>query len=317
MQADKIGRYLDIRADVNEALADGHAVVALESTIICHGMPYPQNVKTALQIETIVRENGATPATIAIINGRLKVGLAEDEIDFLGQQGKRVSKASRRDLPIIVSRAENAATTVASTMIIAKMAGICVFSTGGIGGVHRSVERTMDVSADLEELAKTNVAVVCAGVKSILDIGRTLEYLETHGVPVIGYQTDTLPAFYSRNSEFPVDRNFETVRDIASVMAAKLNMGIRGGIVIANPVPQAHALDAAEIDETIEQALSELSQSTIKGKDSTPFLLAKVAEITGGRSLAANIELVYNNAKLAAQIAAAYCLIDEHVGRPQ
>jgi len=312
MQADKIGGFLDIRTDVIEALADGHAVVALESTIICHGMPYPQNVETALQVGKIVRENGATPATIAVLDGRLKAGLAEDEIDFLGQQGTRISKASRRDLPIIVSRAENAATTVASTMIIAKMAGIRVFSTGGIGGVHRGIEKTMDVSADLEELAKTNVAVVCAGIKSILDIGRTLEYLETHGVPVIGYQTDTLPAFFSRNSDFPVDRNIETAREIAAVMEAKWNMGIQGGIVIANPVPSAHALDAAEIDETIEQALSELNQSGITGKDSTPFLLAKVADITGGRSLAANIELVYNNAKLAAQIAGTYCLLDEN-----
>lgn len=313
MPPDKINAYLDIRADVAEALTSGDAVVALESTIICHGMPYPQNVETALRVEKIVRQNGATPATIAVMKGRLKAGLSEDEIDFLGRNGKRIAKASRRDLPMIVSRAEEAATTVASTMIVAGLAGITVFSTGGIGGVHRGAEQSMDISADLEELARTNVAVVCAGVKSILDIGRTLEYLETYGVPVIGYQTDTLPAFYSRDSGFPVDCKFGSAAGIAEAMKSKWGMGINGGMVIANPLPVEHALDAAEIDSTIEQALIDLDLTDITGKDTTPFLLSRVAEITGGRSLSANIELVCNNAKLAAQIAIAFRRLEQDV----
>lgn len=306
MQPDHVSTYLDIKADVRDALADEQAVVALESTIICHGMPYPQNVETALQVEKIVREHGAIPATIAILNGRLKAGLSEDEIDYLGKEGKRVTKASRRDLPIIVSRAEDAATTVASTMIIAKMAGIDIFATGGIGGVHRGAEHTMDVSADLEELANTNVAVVCAGVKSILDISLTLEYLETHGVPVIGYRTRTLPAFYSSSSGFQVDCMLESPGDVARMLQAKWEMGVDGGVVIANPVPAEHALDAAEIDGVIDDALQEMQKNGITGKDTTPFLLAKIADKTGGRSLVANIELVYNNARLAAQIAVEY-----------
>ena len=294
---------MDIHADVADTLQRGNAVVALESTIISHGMPYPQNVETALAVEKIVRENGATPATIAILNGRLKVGLATAEIDYLGQQGQRVLKASRRDLPAVVSQNADAATTVASTMIIARMAGIDIFATGGIGGVHRGVEKTMDISADLQELAHTNVAVVCAGVKSILDIGLTLEHLETHGVPVVGYQTDVLPAFYSRDSGFPVDTNLSSAGDIASLIKTKWDMGINGGIVIANPIPKKHALDPAEINSVIDKALTDMNDKGITGKETTPFLLARVAEVTEGRSLAANIELVFNNANLAARIA--------------
>ena len=306
MPPDHVRSYLDLKPDVQDALAGKQAVVALESTIICHGMPYPQNVETALQVEKIVRENGATPATIAVLGGRLKAGLTEDEIDYLGRQGKRVTKASRRDLPFIVAQGEDAATTVASTMIIANMSNIDIFATGGIGGVHRGAEQSMDISADLEELAHTNVAVVCAGVKSILDIRLTLEYLETRGVPVIGYRTDTLPAFYTHSSGFPVDCRMENPGDVARTLRVKWEMGIDGGVVIANPVPVEHALEAEEIDGVIDAALQEMKQSGITGKDTTPFLLARIADKTGGRSLAANIELVYNNARLAAQIAVEY-----------
>ncbi|MCH7853971.1 MAG: pseudouridine-5'-phosphate glycosidase [Proteobacteria bacterium] len=306
MQPEHFSACLDMQPDVRDALANNQAVVALESTIICHGMPYPQNVETALQAEKIVRENGAIPATIAVLSGRLKAGLNGDEIDYLGKEGKRVTKASRRDLPFIVSRHEDAATTVAATMIIATMAGIKLFATGGIGGVHRGAEQSMDISADLQELAHSNVAVVCAGVKSILDIGLTLEYLETHGVPVIGYRTDTLPAFYSRSSGFPVDCMLENPGDIARMLRAKWEMGIDGGVVVANPVPTEHALDGGEIDGVIDEALQQMRQSGVTGKDTTPFLLARIAEKTGGRSLAANIELVYNNARLAAKIAVEY-----------
>ncbi len=306
MQKHSYSNLLDLLPDVGDALQEGRAVVALESTIICHGMPYPQNVETALEVEKIVRANGATPATIAILKGRLKVGLTENEIDYLGQEGQRVAKASRRDLPMAVSQQCDAATTVASTMIIANMAGIRIFATGGIGGVHRGGELTMDVSADLEELARTNVAVVCAGVKSILDIGRTLEYLETKGVPVVGYQSDTLPAFYTRSSGFPVDYTMHNPADIARALQAKWDMGIDGGMVIANPIPQEHALDPEEIDAVIAAALAEMSTGGITGKQTTPFLLSRVAEVTEGRSLAANIQLVYNNAKLAAQIASEF-----------
>jgi pseudouridine-5'-phosphate glycosidase len=314
MQPEKKHAYLDVQPAVRDALRDGEAVVALESTIICHGMPYPQNVETAFAVEKIVRDNGATPATIAVLKGRLKAGLSQDEIDYLGKQGKNIAKASRRDLPSIVSRQQDAATTVASTMIIAEMAGIQIFATGGIGGVHRGAEQSMDISADLEELARTNVAVVCAGIKSILDIGLTLEYLETKGVPVIGHQTDTLPAFYCRSSGFPVDCNLATPRDIASTVLAKWNMGIDGGLVIANPIPAEHALDAGEIDSVIDVALQAMQQQGIFGKEATPFLLSRIAETTEGRSLAANIELVFNNALLASRIAVEYSqLVKRHV----
>ena len=294
---------LDIAPEVAEALRASQPVVALESTIISHGMPYPKNVETAAAVEQTVREVGAVPATIAISGGRLKVGLSKDEIERLGELGSKVIKCSRRDLPFVLARKEDGATTVAATMIIAGMAGIRVFATGGIGGVHRGVEETMDISADLEELARTNVAVVCAGIKSVLDIGRTLEYLETVGVPVVGYQTDTLPAFYSRSSGFPVDYRVDNAADAAAAMRIKWALGLQGGLVIAVPIPQAHALDGDEIDAVIDEAIAEMQRQGITGKDTTPFLLARIAKRTGGRSLEANIQLVINNARVAARIA--------------
>jgi pseudouridine-5'-phosphate glycosidase len=295
--------FLDIAPQVADALRSGRPVVALESTIISHGMPYPRNVDTAMAVEEIIRSGGAVPATIAILDGRLKVGLNATEIQRLGKQGQAVIKCSRRDLPFVVSRRQDGATTVAATMIIAAMAGIRVFATGGIGGVHRGVEDTLDISADLEELANTNVAVICAGVKSILDIGRTLEYLETKGVPVIAYQTDTLPAFYSRDSGFAVDYRVETAAEVAAAMRAKWNMRLNGGMLVGVPIPEEHALAKDEIDEVIVKAIEEMQQQGITGKDSTPFLLASIVERTGGRSLDANIQLVFNNAAVATQIA--------------
>ena len=299
--------YLDIHPDIAAALAAGQPVVALESTIISHGMPYPQNVATALQVEAEVRAHGAVPATIAIIDGRLKAGLATDEIELLGKGGRDVVKVSRRDLPFIVAARQTGATTVASTMIIAAMAGIRVFATGGIGGVHRGAQHSFDISADLQELAQTPVTVVCAGAKSILDLGLTLEYLETHGVPVIGYQTDTLPAFFTRDSAFKVDYRLDSAAEIAAVMQAKWAMELKGGMVVANPIPQQFAMPSDKIDAAIEQALQEASDQGISGKESTPFLLARVCELTGGNSLASNIQLVLNNARLAAAIAQDYC----------
>ena len=294
---------LDFSPEVARAISSGKAVVALESTIISHGMPYPQNVETALLVEDTVRQAGAVPATIAILNGRLKAGLTSEEIEQLGKRGTDVVKCSRRDLPFIVARKQDGATTVAATMIIAAMAGIRVFATGGIGGVHRGFEETMDVSADLDELARTNVAVVCAGIKSVLDIGRTLEYLETKGVPVAGFQTDTLPAFYTRESGYPVDYRVESAAEVAAAIAAKWDMKLDGGMVIAVPVPEEHALESGEINAVIEEALAEMARLGITGKETTPFLLGRIAEKTDGRSLAANIQLVINNARIAAEIA--------------
>ena len=296
----------DKSLEVAEALASGKPVVALESTIISHGMPYPKNVETAAAVEDIVREAGAIPATIAILGGRLKVGLSADEIQHLGKQGTNVIKCSRRDLPFVTARKEDGATTVAATMIIAAMAGIRVFATGGIGGVHRGVQETMDISADLEELARTSVAVVCAGIKSVLDIGRTLEYLETKGVPVVGFGTDTLPAFYTRESGFGVDYRVDTAAEVAAAMNIKWDMGLEGGMVVAVPIPEEHALDSDEIDGVIDEAITEMQRQGITGKDTTPFLLARIAERTGGRSLEANIQLVKNNARVAAEIAVEY-----------
>ncbi|MBR0368348.1 MAG: pseudouridine-5'-phosphate glycosidase [Clostridia bacterium] len=295
--------YLDISAEVLEALQAGKPVVALESTIISHGMPYPQNVETALNVERIIRENGAVPATIAIIKGRLKAGLTPDEIEYLGKKGYDVAKASRRDLPVLIARGDDGATTVATTMIIAAMAGIKVFATGGIGGVHRGAEVTMDISADLEELAMTPVLVVCAGAKSILDLGLTLEYLETKGVPVIGYQTEELPAFYTRKSGFNVDYRLDTPEEIAAAFRAKLGMDLKGGMLVTNPIPEAYSMDPEVINKAIDDAVAEANRKGIRGKQTTPFLLAKIKDITGGDSLASNIQLVYNNARLAAQIA--------------
>jgi len=294
--------YLDINPEVKAAIEEGKGVVALESTIISHGMPYPDNVRTALEVERIVREHGAIPATIAIMQGRLKVGLTPEEIEFLGQSPK-VVKASRRDIPFILAKGLIGATTVAATMIIASLAGIKVFATGGIGGVHRGAQETFDISADLQELAKTDVAVVCAGAKSILDIGLTLEYLETQGVPVVGYQTDDFPAFYTSQSGFGVDYRVENPKELAQALKIKWDLGLKGGVVIANPIPQEYAMEPAVINQAIEAALKEADEKGIKGKENTPFLLAKVKELTGGASLNSNIHLVYNNAGVGAQIA--------------
>ena len=298
-------KYLEISKKVKKALKEGLPVIALESTIISHGMPYPQNVETALNCERIARENGAEPATIAIIGGKLCAGLTEEQVEYLGKTGHGVQKASRRDLPIIAARGQDGATTVAATMIIAAMAGIKVFATGGIGGVHRGAETTMDISADLEELAHTPVAVVCAGAKSILDLGLTLEYLETHGVPVIGYGTEELPAFYTDRSGFKVDCRMDTPEEIASALRAQRHLGFPGGMLITNPIPKEYAMEPSVINGAIDQALREAGDQGIKGKETTPFLLARVAELTGGDSLASNIQLVYNNVALAAKIAAA------------
>ncbi len=301
--------FLDIHPDVKATLNAGQAVVALESTIISHGMPYPDNVATALKVEETVREQGATPATIAIIGGRLKVGLTRDEIKHLGKTGLGIIKTSRRDLPVIMAKKMDGATTVATTMIIAAMAGVKVFATGGIGGVHRGAETSFDISADLQELAKTNVAVVCAGCKSILDIGLTLEYLETNGVPVLGYGVKTMPAFYTRGSDFQVDHQLDTPLDIAETLQAKWTAGLKGGVVIANPIPEKHSMPRDIIDTAIEQALKELDEQGVKGKESTPFLLSRVKELTGGDSLKSNIELVLNNARLASRIAVEYAYL--------
>ena len=298
--------YLDIHPEVARAIDAHQPIVALESTIISHGMPFPQNVQTALRVEAEVRAHGAVPATIAILKGRLKVGLDAADIEMLGKLGHHAIKVSRRDAPFVVAAGQSGATTVAATMMLAAMAGIAVFATGGIGGVHRGAAQTFDVSADLQELARTPVAVVCAGAKSILDLGLTLEYLETHGVPVVGYQTSKLPAFFSRESAFNVDYRLDTPEAIASVMHAKWGMKLAGGLVITNPIPAAFAMQQETIDAAIAQALNEAKSQYISGKAATPFLLARVNELTGGDSLAANIELVLNNARLAAAIASAY-----------
>ncbi len=298
-----MNKYLDVAPEVAEALKAGKPVVALESTIISHGMPYPQNVETALQVEKIIRENGAVPATIAVIGGRLKAGLSPEEIDYLGKTGSAVAKASRRDLPVLVAQGRDGATTVTTTMMIAHMAGIQVFATGGIGGVHRGAETTMDISADLEELARTPVMVVCAGAKSILDLGLTLEYLETHGVPVIGYGTEELPAFYTRKSGFGVDYRIDTPEDLAKAFYVKQDMGLGGGMLVTNPIPEEFSMDADVINKAISDAVAEAKEQGIHGKETTPFPLATITELTGGSSLDANIQLVYNNAQLAAKTA--------------
>ena len=298
-----LNKYLDIAPEVQKALDEGRPVVALESTIISHGMPYPQNVETALNVEKIIRENGAVPATIAVIGGRLKAGLSESEIDYLGKTGAAVTKASRRDLPILVAEGRDGATTVTTTMIIAHMAGIQVFATGGIGGVHRGAQQTFDISADLEELAHTPVMVVCAGAKSILDLGLTLEYLETHGVPVIGYGTEELPAFYTRKSGFKVDYRIDTPAELAKAFYVKQDMGLGGGMLVTNPIPEEYSMDHEVINKAIDEAVAEANRLGIHGKATTPFLLAKIKDITGGDSLASNIQLVYNNARLAAKTA--------------
>ncbi len=296
-------KYLSVSPEVAEAIASGKPVVALESTIISHGMPYPQNVETALNVEKIVREAGAIPATIAIIKGKITVGLTADEIEYLGKKGLAVTKASRRDLPVLLARGEDGATTVTTTMIGAALAGVRVFATGGIGGVHRGAETTMDISADLEELAQTPVLVVCAGAKSILDLGLTLEYLETKGVTVIGYQTEELPAVYTRTSGFKVDYRLDTPKEIADSFRVKLDCDLNGGMLVTNPIPEEYSMDPEYINRNINDAVEEAKKLGIKGKETTPFLLDKIQKLTGGSSLNANIQLVYNNARLGAAVA--------------
>ena len=299
--------YLSVSPEVQEALSAGKPVVALESTIISHGMPWPQNAETAMNVEKIIRENGAIPATVAILGGRLTVGCTPEQIEYLGRKGLEITKASRRDLPVLLARGADGATTVTTTMIGAAMAGVRVFATGGIGGVHRGAETTMDISADLEELAETPVLVVCAGAKSILDLGLTLEYLETRGVPVIGYGTKELPAFYTRSSGFQVDYRLDTPKEIADAFRVKLACGLRGGMLVTNPIPEEYSMDPEYINRNIDEAIAECARLGIHGKQTTPYLLDKIQKLTGGDSLKANIQLVYNNARLGAQIAAELC----------
>ncbi len=296
-----------IKPEVEEALKNGKPVVALESTIISHGMPYPQNAETALQVEKIVRAHGGVPATVGIIDGIGVVGMTEEEISEFGRRGMSIPKVSRRDLPVVMATGSWGATTVATTMIIAAAGGVEFFVTGGIGGVHRGAEKTFDISADLEELARTDVTVICAGAKAILDLEKTLEVLETKGVPVLGYGTDELPAFYTRTSGLKVDHRIDTPEEAAAIVKAKRDFGLSGGVLITNPIPEDMSMDPEKIGKVIEEAIAEMDRKGIKGKECTPFLLAKVAEITGGDSLAANIQLVFNNAAVGTEIAKAYC----------
>jgi len=294
--------FLNIADEVMEAKENKKPIVALESTIISHGMPYPENIAMASKVESIIRENGAVPATIALIEGKIKIGINKDELEYMASS-KDILKASRRDIPVVVARRLSAATTVAGTMICASLAGIKVFATGGIGGVHRGAEKTFDISADLQELSKTDVAVVSAGAKSILDLKLTMEYLETMGVPVIGYGTNEFPAFYTRQSGIFVNYKLDTPEDVAAVILAQINLGYKGGMVIANPIPEEYSMDKDLIDRVIKDAIGEAEKEKITGKDLTPFLLTKIKDITEGKSLDANLKLVYNNAELAAKIA--------------
>lgn len=297
-----IDKYLVFSDEVLEAKKVGAPIVALESTIISHGMPYPQNVETARKVEEIIRENGAVPATMAVMDGKIKVGLSDEELERLAKE-ENVVKMSRRDFPAVLAFGKTGATTVAATMICAELAGIEVFVTGGIGGVHRGAETTMDISADLQELANTNVAVVCAGAKSILDIGLTLEYLETHGVPVIGYETEEFPAFYTRKSGFSVDVTAQSPKDVAEILKTKWELGLEGGAVIGNPVPEESEMDEAEVTKNIEDAVKEAVEKGIAGKETTPFLLSRLEQMSGGKTLKTNIALVENNARVGAKIA--------------
>ena len=300
-----MNRYLDYSDEVREALETGKPVVALESTIISHGMPYPKNVETALLVEDEVRRNGAVPATIAIINGRLKAGLTKDEIEYFGKKGMAITKTSRRDIPTIIAKKEDGATTVAATMIVASLAGIDIFATGGVGGVHRGAETTFDISADMDEFTKTGVLVVCAGAKAILDLPLTLEYLETKGVNVVGYQTDELPAFYTRKSGLKVTWRMDTPEEIASSWKVQKDLYPNTGLLVTNPIPEEYSMNADYINQEIDIAIKEMNELGIKGKETTPYLLDKIQKLTGGESLEANIKLVLNNAKLASQIAVA------------
>lgn len=301
-----MNQYIKISKEVENALNNSLPVVALESTIISHGMPYPKNLETAINCENIIRENGCVPATIAIIKGKLCVGLEKEDLEYLAKTGLNVTKVSRRDIPVIVSKDMDGATTVSATMYIASLVGIKVFATGGIGGVHRGAEESMDISADLDEFAVTNVAVVCAGAKAILDLAKTLEYLETKGVPVIGYKTKTLPAFYTRNSAYSVDYRMDSPEEIASMLKVKWDLGLKGGVLITNPIPEEYSLDENIMNKAIDEAMASLEENGIKGKEITPFLLDKIQKITGGESLNSNIKLVYNNCLVASLIAKAY-----------
>lgn len=298
-------KYLDVRSDIKEAIEADKPVVALESTILSHGMPYPENLEFARNVEKIIKEEGAVPATIAIIGGKIKVGLSDEELEIMCK-AENVGKVSRRDLPIYISTGKTGATTVTTTMIGADMAGIKFFATGGLGGVHREAQQTFDISADLQELAHTSVAVICAGAKAILDLNLTMEYLETFGVPVLGLRTDYLPAFYSKSSGLKLDYNCKDEKEVAAIVKAKWEMGLDGGVVIGNPIPDEYAMPNEEINVYIEKALQMCKEKGIKGKDTTPFLLATVKDLTGGDSLKANLELAYNNARAAARIAKSY-----------
>lgn len=298
-------QYLTFSQEVLEAKEAGKPIIALESTIISHGMPYPQNVQTAREVEQIIRDGGAVPATIAIIDGKIKIGLSDEELEMFGQ-AKDVAKASRKDLAYLIATKQKGATTVAATMICANLAGIELFVTGGIGGVHRGAETTMDISADLEEIAQTDVSIVCAGAKSILDLGLTLEYLETKGVPVVGYGTDYLPAFYTRTSPFKLEIRIDEPETAGSLLKAKKDLQLKGGVVFANPIPEEDAMEEEFITSIIEKALKEAEENGIHGKEVTPFLLGKVKDLTEGKSLDANIALVKNNARVGAAIAVAY-----------
>ena len=298
-----MNKYIEISPEVQKAIDENKPIVALESTIISHGMPYPKNVETALNAQNVVRENGAVPATIAIINGKLKVGLTDEEIDYFGKKGREITKVSRRDIPYIVATKQDGATTVSATMLIANYANIKIFATGGIGGVHRGAELTFDISCDLEELGKTNVSVVCAGAKAILDLPKTLEYLETKGVLVVGYKTKKLPAFYSSSSDYNVDVCIDNPSVIAELINVKNELKLDGGVLITNPIPSEFEVPHEVIDEVINKAIDEMNEKNIIGKEQTPFLLAKICELTNGVSLESNIKLVYNNCKLAAEIA--------------
>lgn len=301
-----MNKYLKIGNEVQKALNENKPVVALESTIISHGMPYPKNLETALSCEQIIRDAGCVPATIAIIKGKLCVGLEKEDLEYLAKTGLKVTKTSRRDIPVVVAKGLDGATTVSATMYIASLAGIKVFATGGIGGVHRGAELTMDISADLDEFAKTNVAVVCAGAKAILDLEKTLEYLETKGVPVLGYQTEILPAFYTRRSNYKVDYKMESPEEIASMLKAKWDLGLDGGVLITNPIPEEYSLDEVVMNEAIDKALKSADEKGIKGKEITPYLLDTIKNITKGESLNSNIKLVFNNCYVASLIAKAY-----------
>lgn len=302
----KMNNYIKISKEVQNALDNNLPIVALESTIISHGMPYPKNLHTALECEQIVRDNGCVPATIAIIKGKLCVGLEKEDLEYLAYTGLKVTKVSRRDIPVIVAKGADGATTVSATMYIASLVGIKIFATGGIGGVHRGAEVSMDISADLDEFAKTNVTVVCAGAKAILDLPKTLEYLETKGVPVIGYQTKTLPAFYTRKSNYSVDYQMDTPEEIAKMMKTKWDLGLNGGVLVTNPIPEEYSLDEDVMNKAIDEAIESANNEGILGKEITPYLLDKIQKLTSGTSLESNIKLVHNNCKLASLICKAY-----------